>query len=183
MSKTTASNEASKNNPIPKGDSKHAKTLIKIKEFNPSKHLLKVVRASDGEPLEKDINVLGEVTQSKPYDKRSAKSIKTSDTSDGPILEVADDSASLRGSADFGFYSYNKFGNIIKGPLSITAAPQEVRLSGVTTLNPLLTNCFPSTIVTPIPVAVWSIPGAGMVAPIAKDLIIMASLIAAMGVG
>lgn len=176
-------NEANKSNPIPKGDSKHANTLVKIKEFDPAKHLLKVVRASDGEPLEKDVNVLGEVTQTKAYDKRAAKAIKTGDRSDSPIMEIDDDGASLRGSSDYGYYSYNKFGNIIKGPLSISAAPQEVRLSGVTTLNPLLTNCFPSTIVTPIPVAIWSIPGAGLVAPISKDLAVMATLIAAMGVG
>ncbi|MDD3412426.1 MAG: hypothetical protein PHY47_00335 [Lachnospiraceae bacterium] len=182
MKNKEAYNEASKANPIPKGDSKHAKTLVKIKDFNPSKHLLKVVRASDGEPIEDNIFVEGDITQTKPYDKRAAKVLKTSETSDGPILEITDDSASLRGSPDFGFYSYNKFGNVIKGPTSLTAAPHEIRLSGVTTLNPLLTTCFPSTIVTPIPTTVWSLPGAGLLGPIGKDVAIMGALVAIMGI-
>jgi hypothetical protein len=175
-------NEANKDNPLPKSDSKHSKTLVKIKAYNESKHLVKVVRASDGEPLEEDIIVKGEIIQSMPFEKSATKTLKTVDTSDGPILEITDDSASLRGSPDNGFFSYNKFGNVIKGPLSITAAPQEIRLSGVTTLNPLITSCFPSTIVTPMPMTVWSIPGADMVGPMMKDVAVMASIVAVYGV-
>lgn len=169
-------------NPVPKSESKHSGTLVRIKDFNDSKHLLKVTRADDGEPLEKDIELPGDIRQNKPFEKRAAKTIKTLPTQNGPIMEVTDDQVSIRGSSESGFISDNQFGNIIQGPTSITAAPHEIRLSGVTTLNPLLTTCFPSTIVTPLPVTVWSLPGAGLVGPIAKDIAVVGTLIASLGV-
>lgn len=187
MKKSTLKNlehaEAGAGNPVPKSESKHSGTLVRIKDFNDSRHLLKVVRADDGEPLEKDIEKPGEIKQVKPYEKRAAKTIKTLPTQDGPILEVTDEQASIRGSSTSGFISDNQFGNIIQGPTSITAAPHEIRMSGVTTLNPLLTTCFPSTIVTPVPVCVWSLPGAGLLGPIAKDVAVVATLLANLGVG
>lgn len=175
--------QAGAGNPVPKSESKHSGTLVRIKDFNDSKHLVKVTRADDGEPLEKDIEIPGDIKQNKPFEKRAAKTIKTLPTQDGPIMEVSDDQASIRGSSTSGFISDNQFGNIIQGPTSITAAPHEIRVSGVTTLNPLLTTCFPSTIVTPLPVCVWSLPGAGLVGPIAKDIAVVGTLIASLGVG
>ena len=117
------------------------------------------------------------------YKQPSTQVLKTLPAPDGPIVEVTDSSASLRGGSEYGFFSYRESGNIIKGPLSIAAKPHEVRLSGVTTLNPLITSGFASTIVTPIPTTVWSIPMAGMLGPIKKDVAIMAAMIGSMGVG
>lgn len=176
-------NEASSSNSVPISKSKYAGTLVRIDKFNDSRHLCKVVRANDGLPLEQDVEVVGDIKQNLAYEKKAAKTIKTINTPDGPIMEVTDNFSSIRGSASNGFMSYNDFGNFIKGPLSITAAPHEVRMGGVMTMNPLLTSCFPSTIVTPVPHFVWNLPGAGSLATIAKDVVIMGTLVAAMGVG
>lgn len=157
-------------------------TPIRIKDYNPSKHLLKVVRVDNGEPLEEDLTILGEDTQVKPYEQVSSKCLKTSEKQDGPILQATDDAVSMRGSKESGFYSFAEHGNIITGPLSIAAAPQDIRLSGVNTLNPLITSGFPSTIVTPIPATLISIPGGAAMKQIAKDVVLMSILVAAMGV-
>lgn len=161
---------------------KHAGTLVRIKEYNPSKHLVKVVRAADGEPLEKDGMISQEINQTKPFDQRTAKVLKTSDKSDGPIVEVTDDMVSIRGTKDSGIYSTAQFGSIITGPLSIGAAPQDIKISGINTLNPLISSGIPSTIVTPIPVCLFDFPGAKAIGPITRDVATMAILVAAMGI-
>ncbi len=159
-----------------------AGTLVIIKDHNPSKHELKVVRERDGEPLEEDLMILGENTQVKPYEHPRSKSLKTAETQSGPIIEATDDMVSMRGSSADGFYSTNDHGNIITGALSVGAAPQDIRISGINTLNPLLTTGFASTIVTPIPTTLISVPGAAAMKQITKDVIVMSVLVAAMGV-
>lgn len=173
---------ASEHNPVPRSCSEHKGTIVQIKDVNPSNHTLKVVRASDGQPLEDGAYVEGRIEQIKPYQANLSKWLKVSEFQDGAIVEVSEETVSIRGSSNNGFFSTSQFGNIIKGPTSFSAAPHEIRMTGVTTLNPLLTSCFPSTIVTPISTNVWSIPGASMLAPIAKDVSIMATLITALGV-
>ena len=169
-------------NKIPKGRSENAGTMIKIVEYNPAKHLLKVVRASDNQPLDPDVTVDHQIVQEKPYTKPTGKSLKTLAAPGAPIIEVTDSVASLRGNGEFGFFSFREGGgNIIKGPLSIGATPNQVRLAGITTLNPLITTCFPSTIVTPLPTTVWSLPAASAIQPLLKDVTIMATLVSAMG--
>lgn len=170
------------NKEVSRSRHQHAGTLVRITEYNPSKHLLKVVKAKNGEPLEKDGKVDYEVVQNKPFEQREARVLKVSDLETGPIIEVTNDTASLRGSSDSGFYSTEKFGNIIKGPLSIEASPQDIKISGINTLNPLISSGIPSTIVTPIPVCLFDFPGAKAVGPIMKDVATMAVLVAAMGV-
>lgn len=170
------------NNKIPRGKSEHAGTRVKIVEYVPEKHLVKVVKTSDNLPLEKDVDVIQEVNQKKSFAQPSGKVIKTSNAPGAPIIEVNDYYSSIRGNADYGFFSFKEGGgNIIKGPLSLAVEPHQIRLSGLTTLNPLITSGFPSTIVTPIPTTVWSLPAAAAIQPLLKDVIIMSTLVAAMG--
>jgi len=167
---------------IPKSISEHAGTLIKIVDFDPAKHLVKVIRVADGKPLLKDQNVDKGIEQKKRFESTGEKVLKTSQASDGPIISANDNYVSMRGNSDFGFFSYREGGaNIIKGPLSIATEPHQVRLSGLTTLNPLLTSGFASTIVTPIPTTIWSLPASAMIKPILKDVLIMGTILAAAG--
>ena len=169
-------------NKIPKGASEHAGTMVRVVDYVPEKHLVKVVKVSDNLPLEKDVDVLQEVNQKKSFSQPTGKVIKTSEAPGAPIIEVNDFYSSIRGNSDYGFFSYKEGGgNIIKGPLSLAVEPHQIRLSGLTTLNPLLTSGFPSTIVTPVPTTVWSLPAAGAIQPLLKDVIIMSTLVAAMG--
>lgn len=170
------------NEKIPKAKSEHAGTLVKIVDYDPAKHLVKVVKFRDNQPLEKDQEMNSKIDQKKAFDHPRAKSLKTLDLPSGPIVEVNDEVASLRGNSDFGFFSYRDGGaNIIKGPLSIAAEPHQVRLSGLTTLNPLITSGFASTIVTPLPATVWSIPTTAMVKPILKNVLIAGTILTAAG--
>lgn len=167
---------------IPKAASEHSGVLVRIVDFNPSKHLLKVVRVSNNKPLLEDQTVDNAIDQKKRFEATEEKALKTSQTSNGPILSVNDSVASLRGNSDFGFFSYREGGgNIIKGPLSIATEPHQVRLSGVTTLNPLITSGFASTIVTPIPSTIWALPTAGIIKPLLKDILVMGMVMAAAG--
>lgn len=49
-------------------------------------------------------------------------------------------------------------GTLIKGPLGLTAAPSQIRISGLWTLNDAILSGYPSTIMTPIPTAKFSMP-------------------------
>lgn len=151
--------------------------LVKIKDYNPAHHSLKVVRLSDGKPLVGNITRTSNINKPKPYDQPNTINFKTLAAPNSPIFEVGDDEVSIRGSSSNGFHSTKDFGNIIKGPLSISAMPHEVRISGLMTLHPLLTSGFPSTIVTPIPTLQWSLPSGSMLGPIAKDIALMSTLI------
>jgi len=167
---------------IPKAKSEHAGTLVKIIDYDPAKHLVKVVKYRDNEPLDKDQEMDEKIVQKKAFEHPRSKSLKTLDLPSAPIAEVNDEVASLRGNSNFGFFSYREGGgNIIKGPLSIATEPHQVRLSGLTTLNPLITSGFPSTMVTPLPATVWAIPTAAMVKPILKNVLIAGTILAAAG--
>lgn len=157
--------------------SEFAGVLVKIKDYNPAHHSLKVVRLSDGKPLVGSTTRAENINKTKPFDQPNTINFKTLSAPDAPIFEVGDDEVSIRGSSSNGFHSSRQFGNIIKGPLSISAMPHEVRVSGLMTLHPLLTSGFPSTIVTPIPTLQWSLPSGAMLAPIAKDIALMSTLI------
>lgn len=174
------SGNTSINMKIPKSTSEHAGTLIRVLDFDPAKHLLKVVKMADNKPLEPDAEVDSANKRKKPYDEVSSKILKTSLAADGPIIEANDNSVSMRGNADFGFYSFREGGaNIIKGPLSIATEPHQIRISGLTTLNPLVTSGFASTIVTPVPMTIWSLPTAAMIKPLLQDVLIMGTIYAA----
>ena len=109
--------------------------------------------------------------------------IKTLAAAGSPIMEVNDNYSSLRGNPDYGFFSYRQGGgNIVKGPISLATEPHQIKISGISTFNPLITSGFPSTIVTPIPTCVWSLPAAAAIQPLLKDVTIMATLVSAMGV-
>lgn len=167
-----------------RGRSANAYTLVRIVDYDPSTHRVKVVKISDNEPLEPDQKTLEKIKQKKNYDHSGDKVMKTSLSKDGPIVHVDDNSVSLRGNSDYGFFSFREGGaNIIKGPLSIATEPHQVRLSGMTTLNPLVTSGFASTIVTPIPTTIWAIPSAAMIKPLLKDVMVMTTIVAATGAG
>lgn len=169
---------------IPKAISEHKGTLVRIVDFDPAKHLVRVVKIADNKPLLKDQEIEEAPNQKKRYEATGEKVLKTSLASDGPIVAVNESFASLRGNDDYGYFSYREGGgNIIKGPLSIAVEPQQVRISGLTTLNPLAISGFPSTIVTPIPMTNWSLPTAAAIKPILKDVLVMATLLSAMGSG
>jgi len=166
---------------IPRAVSEHSGILVRIVDFDPNKHLVKVVKLSDNKPLLKDQIVDTAPTQKKRFEHKGEKVLKTSPAADGPIIAVNDDSSSIRGNADEGIYVFKDGGNLIKGKLSLATEPHNIRLSGLTTLNPLITSGFPSTIVTPIPATIWALPTAAIIKPILKDVLIMGTLVAAAG--
>ena len=165
-------------NEIPRN--KLAGTFVKIKDYNPSDHTLKIVRADNGEPLIPNVDINAEIVRSKSFEQQRSKTLKNLPAPDAPILEVNDHDASIRGSGNNGFFSTRQFGNIIKGPMSISAQPHEIRVSGMMNFNPLLLSGFPSTIVTPIPVFQWSLPSGSMLGPIAQDIALIGTLIGAL---
>lgn len=168
---------------IPNAQSQDAGILVRIMGYDPATHRVTLVRADTNTPLREDQWIDEAPDQGQLFEHRVAKTLKTSPIKDGPIVEVTDDVAAIRGSSQYGMFSYKDYGNIVKGPTSFAAQPHEIRLSGITTLNPLLTSGFPSTIVTPMPTCIFSIPGAGVVGQMGKDVAIMAGLVAALGVG
>lgn len=167
---------------IDKGRSEHAGVSVKILDYDPRHHRVKVVRADNNQPLRSPKNTDQDIEQVKPFDHRSAKTLKTFQGPEGPILEVNDEMAFVQGSSQYGFFSTKNYGNIIKGPLSIEALPHEIRLSGVNMLNPLITSGFPSTIVTPLPTTIFSLPGAAMVGQMSKDIAVMSALVGIGGI-
>ena len=166
----------------PKAISEHAGTLVRITDYDKNKHKLKVVKLADNQPLDPDQETEEKIEQKKLYDHPNTRTLKVSEAADGPIVEATEDYVSMRGNGDYGFFSYREGGaNIIKGPLSIAAEPHQVRLAGLTTLNPLITSGFASTIVTPLPACVWSLPGAATIRTLLKDVLVAGTLMAAAG--
>lgn len=167
---------------IPKAFSEHSGTLVRIVDYDPEKHLVKVVRLADNKPLEPDKDSTEEYNPNREYEQPNSKVLKVSQAADGPIVESNESYVRMSGNANHGFFSFREGGaNIIKGPLSIATEPHQVRLSGLSTLNPLLTSGFPSTIVTPIPTCIWNLPSAGIIKPLLTDVMIAGSIVAAAG--
>ncbi len=154
-----------------------AGTIVRIQDYNPTYHTLKIVRDSDGKPLRPSKTTENKVINQKLFDQPNTKVLKTLPAPDAPIIEVNDEEASVRGSSNYGFFSSRQFGNVLKGPVSFSAQPHEIRIGGLMTLHPLLTSGFPSTIVTPIPTLQWSLPTAAMLGPMAKDIALISTLV------
>jgi len=162
--------------------SKYSGTLIQIVDYDPEKHLVDIVRADNGDPVEQSRSVATEVSQSKNYNVEDKRILKVGDDANGSLVEVTSGYARLAGNRDNGFFSYKDDGNnIIKGPLSIVAMPNQIRLSGITTLNPLLLSGFPSTVVSPMPVCILNIPGVKAVQFLMKSVATMGTLLSACG--
>jgi hypothetical protein len=154
---------------------------VRIVDYDPSRHLVRAVMM-DGSPLAPDSPVDEKLHLEKKFEKHPSKSLKYSDDLNAPILEVTAELASMRGNKNYGFYTFKEGGgNIIKGPLSIATDPHQVRIAGLNTLNPLIISGFPSTIITPIPTTLFSIPGTGAIGSLMKNTIILGTLVAAMG--
>lgn len=49
-------------------------------------------------------------------------------------------------------------GVYINGPLSISAQMDNIKVGGLFKLNPLMSSCLPSTLITPIPTFVMDMP-------------------------
>ena len=163
-----------------KSGSEHSGVLVKIVDYDPRHHRVKVVRADNNQPLRPSKTIDREINQAKAYEQQTAKTLKTFPGAEGPIVQVSNEEAKIQGSSQYGLVSSRQYGNIIKGPLSIEALPHEIRLSGINTLNPLLTSGFPSTMVTPLPTTMFALPGAALVGGMAKDIAMMSAL---MGIG
>jgi len=91
-----------------------------------------------------------------PDSLRKRRIMRLPKSSSAVVAEV--NRAGLVGSIENNIFS-TKNGNVINGKLSIMAAPNDIRIGGLWTLNPLLVSTVPSTIVTPMPVFVFNIPG------------------------
>jgi hypothetical protein len=168
-------------NKTPISKSKNAGLAVRVVEYDAERGLCKVVRLDTGKPLSPDVNAPTASRPAKPFKAPQGKFIKTLSAPDAPSVTVTDTFTAMRGNDNYGFYSFREGGgNIIKGPLSIAADAHQIRVSGITTLNPLLTTCFPSTIVTPMPTLMWAIPSAAAVKPLVKDVIMMGTLMSAM---
>lgn len=49
-------------------------------------------------------------------------------------------------------------GVYINGPLSIAAQMENIKVGGIFKVNPLMSSCLPSTLITPIPTFVMDMP-------------------------
>ena len=166
--------------PQKRSQSRYAGQIVRIIDYDMAKHAVKVVK-KDNQPLEKDKKISGDIKQEKQYEVQDRKFLKTSRDPKGSIIEVTHEEASIRGSNENGFFSMQKHGNIIKGPLSITAQPHEIRLSMFTKLNPLITSGFASTIVNPIPTTIFSLPAMDGMKVISEGVAMMTVLLSAGG--
>jgi hypothetical protein len=155
--------------------------LVLIEDYDPLKHRVKVKRASNGRPLETNRSTSIPIEQKKVYELQDKKVLKVGDDPNSPLVEATVNYSRLSGSNDYGFFSYKEGGNFIKGPVSLVCRPDEIRLSALSVLNPLITSGFPSTINTPIPVCLWSIPGVAALRPLLKSVLIASTLLAATG--
>ena len=170
------------NNKIPRGRSEYAGAKVRVAEFYPDIHAVKLIDITTNTPVQADAEFEEEIKLKKGFKKPRGKVIKTLPAADAPLLEVTNEYVSMRGNGDYGFFSYRESGgNIIRGPLSLATEPHQIKLSGVTRLNPLITSGFPSTIVTPIPTTIWALPSTQMIAPLVRDVTAMATIVAAMG--
>ena len=52
----------------------------------------------------------------------------------------------------------NDSGVFINGPLSISSPPSSIKIGAVFRINPLTATCFPSTMITPIPLFQMDLP-------------------------
>ena len=170
------------NNKIPRGRSEYAGAKVRVAEFYPDIHAVKLIDVTTNTPVQSDVEFSEEIKLDKSFKKPRNKVIKTLAAADAPLVEVTNEYVSMRGNGDYGFFSYREGGgNIIRGPLSIATEPHQIKLSGVSRLNPLITSGFPSTIVTPIPTTIWALPSTQMIQPLLRDVTMMATVVAAMG--
>lgn len=95
-------------------------------------------------------------------------------------LKVTNSAAGLQGSKDYAILSDGKLGNFVKGPISFTAHPSNIRVHGFWTLNPQLLSCIPSTIVTPVSVLNLDLPLSGSLELMKEAVAMMATLVAAL---
>ena len=80
------------------------------------------------------------------------------DTPDSSSMLIAADTYSLISSGANSVSTVSDSGVYINGPLSITAQPDNIKIGGIFKMNPLLSTCLPSTIITPIPTLVMDLP-------------------------
>lgn len=94
--------------------------------------------------------------------------------------KITTGTAVIQGGKDHAFISDDRLGNIIKGPVSLTAHPNNIRIHGLWTLNPQLLSCIPSTLVTPVSVLNINLPISGAAELMKEAVEMMATLVAAL---
>jgi hypothetical protein len=84
------------------------------------------------------------------------KVLKTTPNSSDMVIagtgysQITSGPVSVTASSDSGIY--------LNGAVSFTAAPDNIKLSGIFKFNPILASCLPSTMITPIPTLVMDMP-------------------------
>jgi hypothetical protein len=99
------------------------------------------------------------------------------DSGSEAAYKVTDSSATMQGGKDYGFHSDAKLGNFVKGPVSLTPPPENIRIHGLWTLNPLLLSCIPSSVVTPVSVLKFDLPLSGAEELMKEAVAMMATLL------
>lgn len=54
--------------------------------------------------------------------------------------------------------AHRESGVFINGALSLTGQVNDIKIGGIFRLNPLLSTCMPSTMITPIPTLIMDLP-------------------------
>lgn len=98
------------------------------------------------------------------------------DDSEQSFIFAEESTVGLVGNADVNMISTDE-ANMINGPLSIMAFPQDIRIGGLWALNPALISTVPSTMATPIPTFIFRNPGAGFMKDISATINVMASFL------
>lgn len=87
------------------------------------------------------------------------------------FVKLSDAAVVMAGGPDHAIASDDVFGNIVKGPVSFTGRPGQIRVAGFWTFNDLLTSMIPSTVVTPMPTLIFNPPTSTLkLAEIVEDL-------------
>lgn len=80
------------------------------------------------------------------------------DKPDSTSFVVSGDNYSQLVSGPNSVTTTNDSGVYINGPLSISSQVDNIKIGGIFKLNPLLSTCLPSTMITPIPTLVMDLP-------------------------
>lgn len=84
------------------------------------------------------------------------KIIKTESNASAALITADSYSQIIAGANSIG--TDREGGNFILGPLSLSSQPANIRIGSIFTINPIVTSCLPSTMITPIPMLTMDPP-------------------------
>lgn len=84
------------------------------------------------------------------------------DTASSSTFVMVEGSDAIMAAGPNSFSTTRDAGNFVNGPLSINTPVDNIKISGMFKMNPLLATGLPSTIITPIPTLLIDVPIKGL---------------------